>query len=112
MSSHGMNGLVPQHEQREAGQRGEEEQREERFVQSVLRFVADRRVATATQNPEPERSDEQTHAADCAENDRQARVGIRRAPAEHVVVECRDRRRGEAEKEAVEGAVVQPASPR
>ena len=55
--------FVTQHEQREAGQRREEEQRDERFVQSVLRLVGERGVAPATQNPESERSNEQAQSA-------------------------------------------------
>ena len=46
------------------------------------------------------------------EHHRQARVGVRRVPAEHGVIDRGDRRRGEAQQEAVERAVVEPAPPR
>ena len=80
-------------------------------VTAFLNYLArERTVAAATQNPEAHRADQQTYATECSEHDGEARVRIGRAPAEHVVVDRGDRRRGKAQHEAIKRAVVQPAA--
>src|SRR5207249_5850031 len=102
---------VPKYEQYQSRQARQQEQSNERFVESALRRIEHRLVASSSKKKQTGRTGQQPEAAGSAEHDRKAEVGVRRPPAEPDVVERRDRRRREAQHETVKGEVMEPATP-
>ena len=68
--------------------------------------------AATTLREQTERADDQAQTADGAEHDGHAGIRVRRDPAKEQVIDRGDRRRREAEREAVERAVMELAAPR
>src|SRR3974390_1984953 len=100
---------VAQCQQKKAGEARGEEKGEEGDVKAILPPIRDGRIAAPLQPVEAGGADQQAGAAQRAEQDRQAEVGIRSEARQRVMVEGRYRGRGEAQEKAVERAMVEPA---
>ena len=106
-------GLAAQRQQEQAGGARHEQHEDERLVEPVLRRIArapDRGCRRSANSPS--RADQQSDAAERAEHDRETTVAVRRAPAENDVIEGRDARGREAQREAVHRQMVKAAAPR
>src|SRR5688572_6472042 len=92
-------GLAQEHEG-EASGAGGDEQPEEAVVQRQHLRAGEVPVCGALEVKEAEAADEDEDAADGAEDDGPARVVVRRVAVEEVVVDGRERRRGEVKEDS------------
>jgi hypothetical protein len=91
--------------QRQTGEACEKQHRDESDVHAEPGLVEHVRIAREFRREQAGGTDEEAHAADGSEDDRQFVPGVR-CLATDIVVDARGRCRGEAKKEPVEGEVM------
>ena len=101
---------MPHRQQQQPGGGDEEQQREHRVFPALQLLRHRPRIGHGLHPGQPRRPDAQQHAAPGAELDRKAPEGMRRGPAEHMVIRGARAGRREAHHEAVEHGVMQPAA--
>ena len=99
---------LAQDEQKQSRQAHEKQQHEERHVHSGLTVAGQCRIAPFLEPEQTRRPDQQSDAAQRAQHNGQTPEQIWRGPAQHIVINGRDARGGEARHEAVERQVMKP----
>ena len=79
-------------------------------IHSVLPRIDNSSVAAHLQREQSKRPDNESEPPTGAEHDRHAEIGIRRFPAEEIVIDGGDRGGREAKHETIEGEVMKHAA--